>query len=109
MQSPRRVTVHGPSVTSVQRTIEPQTGRGRGFALEWTKVGGRGRRAAAGISSGDSGTDFKGNSRHNSGEVDRAQIDHIVRRYGQKRRGEGRLSANQTSHTATQSGEGNGE
>src|SRR5262245_34282822 len=62
---------------SVQRTIEPRTGRGRGFALEWPKVGGRGRRAARGIQAAISGTDFKRNSRHNSGEGDRAQIDNI--------------------------------
>jgi putative SOS response-associated peptidase YedK len=37
----RAVSVHGPRVTSVQRDIEPRTGRGRGFALEWPKVGGR--------------------------------------------------------------------
>jgi hypothetical protein len=31
-----------------------------------------------------SGTDFKGNSRHNSGAGDRAQIDNSVGKYGQK-------------------------
>ena len=67
----------------MQRTIEPRTGRGRGFALEWPKVGGRGRRAARAIQVAISGTDFKGNSRHNSGAGDRAQINNIVRRYGQ--------------------------
>src|SRR5262249_11028016 len=45
-ESRPKVTVHGPRVTSVQRAIEPRTGRGRGFAVEWPKVGGRGRRAA---------------------------------------------------------------
>jgi hypothetical protein len=58
-------------MTSVQRNIEPRTGRGRGFALEWPKVGGRSHREAravfkwriplltpaAGIS-GDYGTNF---------------------------------------------------
>ena len=68
----------------MQRAIEPRTGRGRGFALEWPKVGGRGRRAARGIQAAISGTDFQGNSRRHSGAGDRAQIDNIVRRYGQK-------------------------
>ena len=83
-ESRPRVTVHAPRANSVQRTIVLRMGRGRGFALEWPKVGGRGRRAARAIQVGISGTDFKGNSRHNSGEGDRAQIDNNVRRYGQQ-------------------------
>ena len=71
-------------MTSVQMGVELRTGRGRGFALEWPKVGGRGRRAVRGIQAAIPGTDFKGISHHNSGEGDGAQIDKIVRRYGQK-------------------------
>jgi hypothetical protein len=63
---------------------EPRTGRRRGFALKWPKVGCRRRRAASCIQAAISGIDFKGNSRHNSGEGDRAQIDNNVSRYGQK-------------------------
>jgi hypothetical protein len=59
------VTVHGPRVTSVQTGIEPRTGRDQGPALEWQKVGGRGRR---GHSSGDFCMDFSGGPRQHFGE-----------------------------------------
>jgi hypothetical protein len=67
------VSVHGLKVTSVQMGIEHRTGRGRGFALEWLKIGGRGCRAVGGLYAAISGTDFKGNSRHNSGKGDSVQ------------------------------------
>jgi hypothetical protein len=55
-------------VRSAQTGIEPRTGRG--FALEWPKVGG-GQAAV-------SGTVFKGTSRHNSGEGDKALVGVIT-------------------------------
>src|SRR5262249_20880086 len=83
---PSHVTVHGSRVTSVQEDSEPRTGRGRGFALEWPKVGGRSHReAGGGLQAALSGTDFKGNSRHNSGEGTLGaaqQVKALVDRYG---------------------------
>jgi hypothetical protein len=38
------VSVHGSRVTSVQRDIEPQTGRGLCFAVEWPMAAATGRR-----------------------------------------------------------------